>query len=248
MSPRTSSAACSRPPPPTLGLAPTFLVFAALNLAGALLVVATIERSARMTGGPRRAPLDAWRAHLANPALRASFATGFCILFAFIGTFTFVNFVLVAPPFELGMMRLGAVYLVFVPSLVTTLLAGRVVGLLGAAHRLALDGRSALAGLPPPRRQPARIPGRPGPRRLRHLRGAGRGDRLVGAPRWPTGGRRAASTSLLLRRRPRRQRGARAGLRLARLEGCVVGIAMGLAAVAGLAFGLRLPAARLQPA
>ena len=94
-----------------------------------------------------RAPLAVWRAHLANPALRASFAIGFCILFAFIGTFTYVNFVLVRPPFELGMMRLGLVYLVFLPSLVTTLLAGRA-----AAH--ARDPPRGL-GLPRARRRSA---------------------------------------------------------------------------------------------
>ena len=45
--------------------------------------------------------VEAWRAHLANPPLRAAFGIGFCILFAFIGTFTFVNFVLVRAPFML---------------------------------------------------------------------------------------------------------------------------------------------------
>ena len=47
--------------------------------------------------------------------MRASFAIGFCILFAFIGTFTFVNFVLVQPPLGVGAMTLGFVYFVFVP-------------------------------------------------------------------------------------------------------------------------------------
>ena len=37
----------------------------------------------------------AWLEHLRNPPLRAAFGIGFCILFAFIGTFTYVNFVLV---------------------------------------------------------------------------------------------------------------------------------------------------------
>ena len=37
------------------------------------------------------------------------FAIGFCILFAFIGTFTFVNFVLVQPPIGVGAMTLGFV-------------------------------------------------------------------------------------------------------------------------------------------
>ena len=39
--------------------------------------------------------LSAWLANLRDPAMRAAFAIGFCILFAFIGTFTYVNFVLV---------------------------------------------------------------------------------------------------------------------------------------------------------
>ncbi|MDR3389421.1 MAG: hypothetical protein P4L92_20445 [Rudaea sp.] len=48
--------------------------------------------------------------HWRNPRLRAAFGIGFCILFAFIGTFTCVNFVLVRAPLSLGMMDLGFVY------------------------------------------------------------------------------------------------------------------------------------------
>jgi predicted MFS family arabinose efflux permease len=132
------------------GLASNFYFFAALNLAGAALVYATLTPAMRMAAeAPApNTPLAAWRAHLANPALRASFAIGFCILFAFIGTFTFVNFVLVRAPFELGMMRLGLVYLVFLPSLVTTLLAGRAVAHLGTRPAVAGFLALAAAGLP----------------------------------------------------------------------------------------------------
>jgi hypothetical protein len=38
------------------------------------------------------------------PSLLASFGIGFCILFAFIGTFSYVNFVLVWDPLSLGPM------------------------------------------------------------------------------------------------------------------------------------------------
>jgi MFS transporter, YNFM family, putative membrane transport protein len=38
-----------------------------------------------------------------------------------------VNFVLVRPPLSLGPMELGFVYFVFLPSIVTTLWAGRAV-------------------------------------------------------------------------------------------------------------------------
>jgi len=90
------------------------------------------------------APLATLRAHLKNPALRAAFAIGFCILFAFIGTFTFVNFVLVRPPLMLNRMQLGLVYFVFAPSIVTTLLAGPVVARIGSRH--AVRAALALAG------------------------------------------------------------------------------------------------------
>jgi MFS transporter, YNFM family, putative membrane transport protein len=112
----------------TLGLTWNFYFFAGLNLAGAVLVYFTIQRvkpmhSMTMTQSPLAAMLDHWR----NPQLRAAFGIGFCVLFAFIGTFTFVNFVLVRAPLSLGMMDLGFVYFVFLPSVATTLLAGRAV-------------------------------------------------------------------------------------------------------------------------
>jgi MFS transporter, YNFM family, putative membrane transport protein len=89
--------------------------------------------------------LSAWLANLRDPAMRAAFAIGFCILFAFIGTFTYVNFVLVRQPFALGMMALGFVYLVFLPSIVTTPLAGRVAGWCGT--RITCAGALLLAAL-----------------------------------------------------------------------------------------------------
>ena len=51
---------------------------------------------------------------------------------SFIGTFTYVNFVLVRPPLSLGMMSVGLVYLVFLPSIITTPLGGRAVRRFGA--------------------------------------------------------------------------------------------------------------------
>jgi predicted MFS family arabinose efflux permease len=93
-------------------------------------------------------PFKAWLGHLANPALSATFAIGFVILFAFIGTFTYVNFVLVRPPFGVGMMMLGVVYFVFLPSIVTTPLAGRVVARFGTRPTLWASFAVAAAGLP----------------------------------------------------------------------------------------------------
>lgn len=113
-----------------LGLAANFQVLAVLNLCGAVLVYFSM-RPARPAATARGMALSAWGAHLRNPRLRAGFAIGFCILFAFIGTFTFVNFVLVGEPIALGAMQLGFVYFVFLPSIVTTPFAGRAVARFG---------------------------------------------------------------------------------------------------------------------
>ncbi|MDP1748303.1 MAG: MFS transporter [Reyranella sp.] len=133
-----------------LGLAANFHVFALLNLAGAVLVWFTVERTPAMgeVDMSHGSPLTSWLHHLANPALRAAFATGFVILFAFIGTFTYVNFVLVGPPFSVGMMMLGAIYFVFLPSIFTTPLAGRVVAYAGTRPTLWASFALAAAGLP----------------------------------------------------------------------------------------------------
>jgi len=133
-----------------LGLAANFQVFALLNLAGAVLVWFTVERTPAMgqVDMSDSSPFTSWWRHLANPALRAAFATGFVILFAFIGTFTYVNFVLVRPPFSVGMMMLGAVYFVFLPSIFTTPLAGRIVAYAGTRPTLWASFALAAAGLP----------------------------------------------------------------------------------------------------
>jgi len=129
-----------------LGLAWNFYFFAVLNLAGAVLVYFTVARAAPMeqSGVAAPSPFAAWLEHLRNPELRSTFGIGFCILFAFIGTFTYVNFVLVRPPLALGPMELGLVYFVFLPSIVTTLWAGRAVHRCGT--RPTLWGSLALAG------------------------------------------------------------------------------------------------------
>ncbi|WFU38722.1 MFS transporter [Bradyrhizobium sp. CB82] len=131
------------------GLAWNFYFFAALNLTGAALVYFTIQRvppmpAMTLTDSPLAAMISHWR----NRRLRAAYGIGFCILFAFIGTFTFVNFVLVRPPLSLGMMDLGFVYLVFLPSVITTLIADRAVARIGTRPTIWTALGIAALGLP----------------------------------------------------------------------------------------------------
>lgn len=133
-----------------LGLGPTFLVLAGLNLAGAGLVAVGLTHATALVPMPleRRAALATLTRHLGNGGMRAALAVGFCILFAFIGVFTFVNFVLARAPFGLDQGALGLVYLVFLPAMATTPLAGRIVPRLGARRSLRLGLGVAAAGLP----------------------------------------------------------------------------------------------------
>ena len=130
------------------GLPTNFFVLALLNLAGAALVQATIG-SARLPAMTRAVGggLSGVKRVLSRRNLRAGLLVGFCILFAFIGAFTFVNFVLVRPPLSLGTMQLGFVYLVFAPSLVTTLLTGACVQSFGARRSLVAGLALAAIGL-----------------------------------------------------------------------------------------------------
>ncbi len=132
------------------GLASNFYFFAVLNLLGAVLVFFTVEKTPPMKEmrEKKRSPFAVWMDHLRNPALRASFAIGFCILFAFIGTFTYVNFVLVAPPLSVGMMTLGFIYFVFVPSILTTPLAAHAVRRFGTRPTFWVSLLIASLGLP----------------------------------------------------------------------------------------------------
>lgn len=132
------------------GLASNFYFFALLNLAGAVLVYFTIRRARpmQMEHAAVETPFGALASHLRNPQLRAAFGIGFCILFAFIGTFTYVNFVLVSRPLALDRMQLGLVYLVFLPSIVTTLLAGRSAARFGFRNSILGGLMLAVAGLP----------------------------------------------------------------------------------------------------
>jgi predicted MFS family arabinose efflux permease len=67
-----------------------------------------------------RAMLRHWR----NPQLVATYAIGFGTLFNFIATFTFVTFLLAAPPYNLSAAWLGAIFAVYLVGSITTPMTG----------------------------------------------------------------------------------------------------------------------------
>jgi YNFM family putative membrane transporter len=131
------------------GISTNFLTFAALNLAGAALVFFTLKKTERkmVVASGASTSSDAWKAHLAHPELRTAFIIGFLILFVFIGTYTYVNFHLTTAPLSLSPMALGLVYLVFLPSMLTTPLAGRVVARFGPGRGISITLGLAIAGV-----------------------------------------------------------------------------------------------------
>jgi YNFM family putative membrane transporter len=132
----------------TFGISVNFLTFAALNLAGASLVWFALKKTEHMiTADGAMLGMGAWIAHFRNRELRNAFAIGFLILFVFIGTFTYVNFQLTAEPISLSAMSLGLVYFVFLPSMVTTPLAGRLVQRIGPSAGIAVTLAGAIVGL-----------------------------------------------------------------------------------------------------
>lgn len=134
----------------SLGVPANFIFFAALNLAGAALVWFSFKSAspASNLAGDARSPLAVMSGHLKNSCLLASFAIGFLILFAFIGAFTYVNFVLAREPIALSPMSLGFVYFVFLPSMVTTPLAGSIAARYGARMSFFVSLGFAILGLP----------------------------------------------------------------------------------------------------
>jgi len=130
-----------------IGAEQSFLFFAILNLVGAALVGLTLHRNAPEPMVRMGRFWSPWLNQLADPALRRIFAIGFLILFGFIGVFTYVGFVLMRPPLALSMTALGLVFLVFLPSMVTTPLAGRIARGTGPGSASAVSLAIALLGL-----------------------------------------------------------------------------------------------------
>ncbi|MEP3442990.1 MAG: MFS transporter [Sulfitobacter sp.] len=130
------------------GLSISFWLFALLNLAGALLAYLCLAQSKKRlaeTGGP--SVMQVWKIHLTNPRLQASFLLGFLILFIFLSVFTYVNYVLAAAPFSLDGKQLGLVYFVFLPSVFSTPLAGKITAARGSYFAFAASMGLAFAGL-----------------------------------------------------------------------------------------------------
>lgn len=116
------------------GLPHSFYGFAILNLAGAAAAYLYLgsRDSHGHDPGDGASVIEAWRDHLSNARLLAMIGVGFILLFVFVATFTYANFILSEAPFALPQGYIGLVYFVFVPAILTTPLAAASVRRYGA--------------------------------------------------------------------------------------------------------------------
>jgi predicted MFS family arabinose efflux permease len=126
----------------------TFLVLAALNLIGALVVRAWLPLAKNFVPAEHLQQVrDHAKEHLRNPRLLANFGMGATALFALVGCFTYANFYLAAAPFHLNSAQLGSIFFVYLLGVVITPQSGRFLDRFGFRHTTVLYCTMMIAGL-----------------------------------------------------------------------------------------------------
>src|SRR3954468_10613796 len=122
-----------------------FLTLALLNaaIAAALWFWLPPEPRARRSGA-RPPALASFTRLLRNRQLVATCAVGFCILFTQVALFTYVTFHVAAPPFGLGTVAIGWLFVVYLVGAVVMPFAGAWVDRYG--HRAGIGSAMALGG------------------------------------------------------------------------------------------------------
>ncbi len=125
-----------------------FLGLAAITLACAVGAALLMPRERRFRRSSSvAASFGMMAAHLADPALLATFGVGFGVLFSFVAVFTYVNFLLAAPPYSLSTASLGAIFVIYLVGSAITPLSGRLVERFGRRRLVAFACGVWLAGL-----------------------------------------------------------------------------------------------------
>jgi predicted MFS family arabinose efflux permease len=126
----------------------TFLVLAALNLIGAVMVRAWLPLAKNFVRAEHlRQVLDHAKEHLRKPRLLANFGMGASVLFTLVGCFTYANFYLAATPFRLNSAQLGSIFFVYLLGVVITPQSGRFLDHFGFRHTTILYCDMMIAGL-----------------------------------------------------------------------------------------------------
>jgi predicted MFS family arabinose efflux permease len=116
----------------TIGWRNGFIVLAVITLLCGLAVAAILPRERNFVRSEGLvASARQMLGHLRNPRLLAIYVVGFGTLFNFVALFTYVNFVLAAPPFNLSATLLGAIFVTYLAGAFAVLWLGRAVARFG---------------------------------------------------------------------------------------------------------------------
>lgn len=112
-----------------------FITLGCLNILGALAVWTLMPRTPKAEKAKRGrfSPRD-----ITTRPLLAAYLVGFNVLFSLVGSFTYVNFRLAAPPFLLGPAALGSIFAVYLAGSVVTPLIGKWIDRLGNRTMVAI--------------------------------------------------------------------------------------------------------------
>jgi predicted MFS family arabinose efflux permease len=116
----------------TIGWRNGFIAFAVVTFVCGLAVAVILPRERNFVRSEGlAASARHMLSHLRNPQLLAIYLVGFGTLFNFVALFTYVNFVLAAPPFSLPPTLLGAVFVTYLFGAFVVVWLGRAVARFG---------------------------------------------------------------------------------------------------------------------
>lgn len=128
----------------------SFFILGLMTLAGAAMISRWLPQEKRVILPEHRVgPAEQLRAmlrHFRNPRLVATFAAGFGMLFALVGTFTYITFYLAAAPFGLSTEALSYLFAIYLIGLLVTPAGGVLVTRIGLRAGIGLAVAACLAG------------------------------------------------------------------------------------------------------
>ncbi|HLS52226.1 MAG TPA: MFS transporter [Burkholderiaceae bacterium] len=125
-----------------------FTIMAALNLAGALLIIWGLPRSKNFVANRQFSEsLATLGKLLRNPYLQAACALGFTVLFSLVGEFTFVSLHLAEAPYLFNSSQLANVFTVYLLGVIITPLSGRIIPVIGVRQTVLLALGLSVIGL-----------------------------------------------------------------------------------------------------
>lgn len=131
-----------------IGWRASFVVLAALTLSAATIIAVCLPRERRFRPVQGlRGSLRGFNDQLRNNQVMATCGIGFAVLFSTVAAFTYANFLLAAPPYNLGPAQLGTVFVVYLLAAIATPIAGRLALRIGRKNTVVIGGAITAAGL-----------------------------------------------------------------------------------------------------